>query len=217
VDGLRQLTVYANEVGTLQENLMILPVPNPTTVEFENVPGDFWVTCEESFTRMGSRGDGLGGDLDVVSHGAYDVILVKNPGDLWRIPASFATLNAEIREFLTREYPTGFGFLLCRLTAGIVSYEPFAYSHAMESDGRLFIPTRVGPGLVNRDHRIYTACTTTGAHASTTWMPSHLNRIRWAAMPAPFRLTPAARIHMRELHGHGRDADIRELVRTHRG
>jgi hypothetical protein len=171
-DGKRQLIVYKNAVATPDSNAMCLPCPNPQTVEFEHVAKDIFSQCDSSFERVYPRSSGgptlsAGGmwgtrsKLEVKSHGSYDVVLVPSMDDLDRVPEDFTTLTSEVVQFLKSSYQSGFGVVLCRLKRGSTDYEPFAYSHQMQSSGELFFPTKhfhmethtnqIG-GLVSRDN-----------------------------------------------------------------
>lgn len=223
--GSRQLTVYSNSVTTPAENLMCLPVPYPETVHFERVPTDLFTQCERSFT--GGRGvptlglsRSAGPELEVRSHGSYDVVLVPSVEDTSRVPRHFATLTPEVVEFMRHEYGgRPFGFLLCRLKAGASNYEPFAYSHATDGS-RLFLPTmhfhtHAPPSFqtwdrplrsptvshTDWDHEIYTACTPHSAHHSLTRMPRPQNEIDWSQMPHDFVLGSKRQLHCWEIAG----------------
>lgn len=151
LDGSRQLTVYTNTVDTPTTNVMCLPVPAPNTVKFEKVPKGLFGQCESSLMTVYhdkswgglklSAGTNSRDYLAVQSHGSYDVVVAPSMGDLDRVPPTFATLTPEVIQFLQANYPADFGVILCRLKAGSVNYEPFAYSHALISD-KLFLPTK---------------------------------------------------------------------------
>jgi hypothetical protein len=153
-NGKRQLTVYRNAVATPESNAMCLPVPNPDSVKFEKVPKDIFEQCKKSFNIVAPRGgfslsytlsDSSSKNrpqLQVQSHGSYDVVLVPSIDDMDRIPPSFTTLSQEVKEFLTASYPNTFGIVLCRLKKGSSDYEPFAYSHDIQDNKQLFFPTK---------------------------------------------------------------------------
>lgn len=152
-NGKRQLTVYSNAVATPDSNAMCLPVPNPDTVKFEQVPNDIFKQCQRSFNISLPRGytDGTMNfstnsakrtSLPIQSHGSYEVVLVPSLDDLDRIPTHFTTLTSEVIEFLKTSYPNSFGVLLCRLKKGSSDYEPFAYSHDIQANEQLFFPTK---------------------------------------------------------------------------
>lgn len=149
--GKRQLTVYSNAVATPDSNAMCLPVPNPHSVKFERVPKDIFKQCQRSFDIRMSRGftDSSGkyilstnSALPIQSHGSYEVVLVPSMDDLDRVPTHFTVLTPDVVDFLKASYPTNFGVLLCKLKRGSVDYEPFAYSHNIQSHKQLFFPTK---------------------------------------------------------------------------
>jgi hypothetical protein len=190
---------------------MCLPVPYPETVEFERVPADLFTQCARSFTGGYPRGvptlglsRSAGSELEVRSHGSYDVVLVPSVEDTARVPRHFAVLTPEVVEFMRSEYGgRSFGFLLCRLKAGASDYEPFAYSHATDGSN-LFLPTmhfhthappsfqtwerpwRSPASDVDWDHEIYTVRTPPSAHHSLTRLPRSQNEINWSQMPDEF-------------------------------
>jgi hypothetical protein len=145
-DGKRQITVYSNKVKTLENNAMLLPVPNPKSVKFEKVPADLFSQCKKSFEQsldfaLKGRGGFISNNsLKIQSHGSYEVVIVPSIDDFHRVPKSFAEVTPEVIAFL-KNYNTDFGFLLCRLRAGSVDYEPFAYSHDLYNS-KLFFPTK---------------------------------------------------------------------------
>ena len=223
LDGTRQLTVYSNMVQTdTADNLMVLPVLFPETVEFETVPRDFWEQCRASFVPgispersgwwAGTRGPEVPAYLEVLTHGSYEVALAHTVEDLRRLRPDFARLEPDVLEFLTttyggeQNYGKRFGFIVCRLKSGATEYEPFAYSHARRANSRhLFVPTmhfhRLGDEVATSeadwDHEIYTLNTGPEAHSSRWEMPHDRNAIRWDAMPMKFRAGPG--IPMRKL------------------
>lgn len=206
-DGGRQLVVYSNAVDTPVDNVMVLPVPRPETVEFETVPNDLFAQCEASFFReatlsVATRGFGLRGmpELEVRSHGSYAVVLAPSVADLGRVPTSFTRLSPEVTAFLAGEYPSGFGFLLCKLKDGHTEYTPFAYSHALGPADRLFTPTKhfhmdsygsVDTVTADWDHEIYTALTDHYAHNDMRRTRRPGNQINWARMPNGFQMNPS--------------------------
>jgi hypothetical protein len=216
-DGKRQLTVYTNTVDTVATNVMCLPVPAPATVAFEKVPKDLFKQCSNSiqvvrkepswsYSLMPSASKSRP-HLAVQSHGSYEVVLVPSMDELDRVPPSFATLTPQVIEFLRSNYPAGFGVILCRLCAGVATYEPFAYSHALESD-RLFLPTKHYHshdtiGNADWDHEIYTMQTDAKqAHnVGPKKVPKYNNEIKWDEMPAEFRAGSSYEVHLFEREG----------------
>lgn len=150
--GKRQLTVYSNAVTTSDSNAMCLPVPNPHTVKFEQVPKNIFTQCTNSFDIRMPRGGGTfgmtlsansaKGHLPIQSHGSYEVVLVPSLNDIPRIPPNFTRLSTDVIEFLNASYPANFGIVLCKLKKGSTNYEPFAYSHDIQQNKQLFFPTK---------------------------------------------------------------------------
>ena len=151
-DSKRQLVVYSNIVNTSQNNVMILPVPCAESVVFEKVPKEIFQQASWSFpttpkwslhdeSSYYSYSKGKTNPIIIQSHGSYDVAVVPSKKDFGSIPETFVTLSEEVKRFLMSNYDYSYGFLLCKLKAGIVDYEPFAYSHEIK-DNTLFLPTK---------------------------------------------------------------------------
>jgi hypothetical protein len=232
-NGKRQLTVYRNAVSTPATNMMILPCPTPNTVEFEYVPKDIFKQCENSFTEQHTLSRGvpkgmLGGNrsapLPIQSHGSYDVVLVPNMNALYNVPQEFALLTPEVISFLKNSYPPTFGFVLCKLKAGMADYEPFAYSHDIQLNGQLFFPTKHyhvhsdSAFYANAfasvqysddwDHALYSIGTPISAHTARRKEPKSNNEIDWSKMPSNFRLGPNNTMHCMDIYGSYDNVDI---------
>ena len=155
-NGTDQLTVYANNVQTeSNNNMMLLPVPYPNTVEFINLENyqSIFKDLEKSFDKnYGSFGrKSKSRSLGVVDVGSYKATLVPTHADLDRIdPDVFGVVQNKIKVILKENYqdlPSSFGYIICKLNSGtVVKYHPFAYKHKMvvNKEGKkvLFIPTR---------------------------------------------------------------------------
>ncbi len=230
-DGLRQLTVYENAVDTPTENMMCLPVPNPASVVFETVPDDLMSHCAWSIQQDRSRGRDMlswGGEepLTIISHGSYEVVLVPSMHAFDRVPNGFA-VSADVVHFLQAEYPETMGVLLCRLKPGNTTYTPFAYSHTLQREGQLFVPTKhyhvhsvkpdvaMGRALASVDtvhadwdHEIYSYMTTPRAHDAQGRLPMPHNRIPWNRMPAGFGWSPEKPLHLLRRVGDWPNMDV---------
>ena len=216
-DSSRQLTVYMNAVNTTFDNLMCLPVPHPASVVFETVPTDVFTQCEHSFMTAATLSVGrslaftIAKELEIRTHGSYEVVLIPSINDLERVPSRFAILTPEVKSFLRSKYPAPFGFLLCRLRAGSANYEPFAYSHARLDHSSMFLPTMhfhphddgSGSSTADWDHAIYTVGTPWSMHRSSRKSPSHRNQIDWAKMPDGFRWGADVQLRLMEIAGTG--------------
>lgn len=220
-DSNRQLTVYMNAVNSPADNLMCLPVPHPETVQFEKVPTDIFTQCEHSFMTASTLSVGrsmtfswaLQGELEIRTHGSYEVVLIPSCADLERVPTRFAILTPEVKSFLRSYYTGPYGFLLCRLRAGSTNYEPFAYSHARMDYSSLFLPTMhfhmhsdgggSGDYSADWDHSIYTVGTPWGLHRSQRKTPRPMNAIKWSDMPAEFQWGPDVQLRLMEIVGAG--------------
>jgi hypothetical protein len=151
-DGKRQLTVYSNAVeNKLAGNAMVLPVPNPESVQFHDLSAykNFFDDCEISF--YSTRGLTLGTDasnvrslpyLRVESVGSYQVSLANTLDDLKRTDPAVFQIAPGCESTLRKHYSdAGWGFIICKIKEGSEEYHPFGYSHTVWN-GQFFLPTR---------------------------------------------------------------------------
>lgn len=148
----RQLTVYSNTVITPEQNALCIPVPNPQSVRFERVPRDIFNQCTNSFGYSQSSMAKLFAEnnvkakahahLPVQSHGPYNFVILPSLLEFYRIPPSFTVLSSDVKEFINASYPENYGMIICKLKPGNVAYEPIAYSHDIQPNGQIFIPTK---------------------------------------------------------------------------
>ena len=238
-NGRRQLTVYRNEVATPDVNAMCLPVPNPASVKFEEVPKDIFSQCSSSFhyphkyERTWSLSSSSRSTLAIQSHGSYEVVLVPSMNDFDRIPSPFNTLTPEVITFLQTSYPASFGIVLCRLKQGHTDYEPFAYSHEIQANGKLFFPTkhyhvhkftqtipyefeRLMPTLHKYandwDHELFSIGTGIHEHVSEKKEVISKNAIRWDEFPEEFQHTSRKVMRCREIVGDHLNTDIEMIL-----
>lgn len=182
-NGNRQFVVYSNTVDTpIANNTMVLPVPNPETVQFFNLSHYkiFWDNLKSSFhnrydehnyTRSlayASRSASISDSLPVHSVGSYAVSIVPSTEDFSRLKANEFAIHPALPSLLANKYGVEFGYLVCKLRKGNHGYHPFAYSHDIHPDRLLFLPTyHIHPDGSNLhaeekgdwDHVIYAAGT----------------------------------------------------------
>lgn len=219
--GDRQLTVYKNEVSSVAENLMILPVPYPESVQFEKV-GKFifndlqysmiWATRHESSNATLSLSRSA--SLPVLNVGSYRVSIVPSVADFSRLDSSVFVLPAELEGMLYREYGSSFGFICCRLKAGVQSYEPLAYSHKRWKRNMLFLPTKHYHGHSEEadwDHEVYTVRTTMDANHCNGW-PAHENQLY--NLPKGFEVDRRESVHCWKKHGDWKNIDLEMLIKS---
>lgn len=152
-DKTRQITVYCNKVATQENNVMILPVPYPSSVEFIDLSDYNYLfsDLEKNFAKPIARSYGLttnslsfdSESIKVVDVGSYQCSLVKKFPDLDRLNSQvFGKIEDHIK-FILKKYYLSFGFVVCRLKSGNrYAYHPIAYSHKMLNNNKLFVPTR---------------------------------------------------------------------------
>ena len=164
--GNTQLTVYSNHASTGAGNAMILPVPTTRNLRMVDMT-DF----EKIFTDIDAYfpDDSLGmfdamtlstnsrSRLEVHQVGSYRASIVPSLADLDRLDDEFNLSASNVREVLKDHY-ANFGFVVCRLSTGSRTYEPFAYVH--EYVDEMFVPTRHYHGGAPEaksfwDHAIY--------------------------------------------------------------
>jgi len=149
-----QLVIYSNIVSTAAKNMMILPVPNPHTVQFEEgvmLYTNIFRDAEDSFynpyeSLSLSRGPtpGMNSDpLPVLNVGSYQASIALSVTDLTRLNANVFNITPELIQMLKRNYETlAMGFVCCVLRPGGNQYEPIAYTHQCPTSGKLFVPTK---------------------------------------------------------------------------
>jgi hypothetical protein len=156
-DKTRQFIVYANNVNNpTLNNVMILPVWNPDTVEFHDLSGykDLFENCNGCFENMMlGRGKmtlsnnsancfGMGkGHLAVSTVGSFQASIAPTLADLNRADPNVFNITQDAKNCLAKNYANGFGFIICKLATGKKEYHPFAYSHKIDG-GKVFIPTK---------------------------------------------------------------------------
>lgn len=148
-----QFVVYSNTVHTPStKNAMILPVPNPHSVQFVNLSHyeKLFDDMNRSFKSMDAmhltRSVVASAHLDstplrVYSVGSYLASIANSVEDLDRVDRRVFTFPDDVRSALAEKYKAPFGFIICRLKQGNHSYHPFAYAHDKDSTGLLFVPT----------------------------------------------------------------------------
>jgi hypothetical protein len=153
----RQMTVYSNKVHSLSDtNTMILPVPNPNSIEFVNLEKypKFFDDCENSFYRIPSYSynayatrslecgiASLSAPLKVHSVGSYDVSIVNHVPEFSRLNPLYFTIGDNLIDMLSKTYGSEFGYLVCKLKEGDHDYHPFAYTHDLHTNSKVFLPT----------------------------------------------------------------------------
>lgn len=155
-NGKRQFTVYANTVHTpLRNNMMVLAVPNPTTVKFHDLSSytDLFKDLENSFPK--ARSAMLSYSLEAGSTkyekrikveqvGSYNASIVPSVADLKNLDPEYFYVDSKLIDFMEHTYGSyvNIGFVVCGLRQGNHEYHPFAYSHDIHHSNKLFIPTK---------------------------------------------------------------------------
>jgi hypothetical protein len=172
----RQLTVYANRVATQPGAVMILPVPDPDTVQMVNLSGytNIFDDLERPFLEQtlsysndgGRGGNRTNGTLAVTRVGGYEVTIVPTASDFPRLSAEhFGSVDTSLQQIMQQRYPL-FGFVVCRLAAAPTEYHPIAYTHkairgpTSAPPHLIFVPTYhvhngIAEMMAHWDHTIY--------------------------------------------------------------
>lgn len=151
-----QLVVYSNFVDNdIVNNAMILPVPNPSTVEFHDLTKfkNFFERCSSCFYEKNlPRGRSSNTKcaipdcnfvLPVQNVGSYQVSLAHNIDQLNNIDSSVFSITDDCKHLLNNNYANkNFGFIICKLANSKKEYHPFGYSHFITNTDEIFIPTK---------------------------------------------------------------------------
>jgi hypothetical protein len=225
-DKQRQMTFYSNAVGTKDENLMILPVPNPETlklhtVKYKRMFRDLERSVEkisypvrDISLRVCSAGISSTDTLEIIEHGSYRVSIAPTVQDLFRLDTTVFHLTPDLYTFFLNHYNSEFGYLCCVLKPGVHTYEPLCYSHALHSIKKLFVPTlhyhnhdgKVGTETADWDHHIYSVGTTEAANCSYHSLST--NCVKWKQFPEEFRWTDADFVRCAEIVGYKKNCDV---------
>ena len=150
----RQFTVYSNRVDNdISTNAMILPVPNPKTVQFHDLskhknifqdldrvfklPPSFMFSYSLSMNNFV-----LQNSLEVFDVGSYQVSLATSLEDILRVNQQVFQLSQGCYSLLQSTYPSSFGFIICKIKQANATYHPFAYSHQIIDANQVFVPTK---------------------------------------------------------------------------
>lgn len=152
-DKSRQITIYSNDVNSINNSAMILPVLNPQSIQFHDLTEyeDFFEDCDECFklrNQLKSKGMCFSSDcfdendcLDVIDVGSYKVSVANSLEDLKRIDTNVFTITPNLDTMLADVYHNSrFGFVICALKPGNHEYHPFAYSNDVYKQ-KMFLPT----------------------------------------------------------------------------
>jgi hypothetical protein len=234
-DQRRQFLVYSNEVETDEDdNVMILPVPNPDSVIFVNLSkysklfddleANFIKSRRPSYnmTASLSRSAAIGDSLErprLVVHdvGSYSASIVPSVNDFDRIDTTHFTLPHDLETILRSTYDSQFGFIVCKLRRGNHKYHPFAYSHIKHDKNLLFIPTlHYHPhafGLAKThdadwDHIIYSVGTDLDTTSYDEYAFSPKDSIKYSKLPNDIHWIRHQRLKRWTKHGTGKNRDL---------
>ena len=213
-DRRKQLTIYTNQVETHIKNAMVLPVPNPLSVELLNFTKykNIFEDCRECFYyNEGSRKDShmyraalsasaeYRPPLPVYTVGSYQASIVPSINDIDRINTQILRVNPQVFTLLKDTYDSSFGFIICQLREGSHQYHPFAYTHLIHKCRLLFVPTlHYHPGessvKADWDHTIYSPMT--DLYTNGNYSFKDMYSIEWNKMPEDFRWPSQGRFTM---------------------
>ena len=201
----RQLVIYTNKVTSPDSNAMILPVPNPLSVELLNFRHykDIFEDCQKCFRHYDdtrhlyatrslacSASDSHRPVLPVYTIGSYQASIVPSLDDFDRLNTNILRVNPEVASLLRKTYDSEFGFLVCQLKRGNHQYHPFAYTHSIHSNRLLFVPTlhyHLGEkgSSADWDHTIYSPMTDLFTNYGYSYVNS--SSVQWDLLPSEYQ------------------------------
>ena len=228
VDQKRQMTLYQNDVDSIDENLMILPFPNSKSLHlhkirykamFDDLAKSVFQPPARSYgfyqlTATASLSRSIHEYIPVISHGSYLVSIAETLEDLKRMNPTVFDLPPDLLPFFAKHYTSEFGYLVCKLKEGKHEYEPLCYSHEVHSSGKLFVPTLHyhdhgnGAKTENADwaHKIYSCGTT--KMANREYLSYKENKLLWNRFPEEFKLGKDIPVRCAEIWGNYPNKDI---------
>ncbi len=230
LDGGRQVVVYSNTVVTsVQNNTMVLPIPNPDSVKFINLKDyeGFFTDCAASFSTPRDHNYGMRSalcsispkesSLPVYDVGSYNISIVPTVSEFNRLNPYYFTIDPYIPETLEKKYDSSFGYLVCKLRRGQHSYHPLAYSHQIHKDRLLFVPTyHIHPDGTypqshddhdaDWDHSIYTVETDMEDDGARRQFDGWA--LKWNKLPTELHWIQKYRGHKWTCHGYKKNRDI---------
>lgn len=227
VSGTRQLTVYKNTVDSPEDNLMVLPIPHPESLELHKLKYKKLFSqlrdSVESLTRGPSYPYPLGSlaltrscsaVLPVYDYGSYKVSVALTLEDLFRLDTTVFELPEGSVDFFAKHYSREFGYLCCQLKPGKKEYEPVCYSHDLHSSGKLFVPTlhyhihegHTHTDAADWDHSVYSVGTTPVANLG--YRSKSENEVVWSKLPEGFQWRKTDPIRLARITGHHPNHDL---------
>jgi hypothetical protein len=224
-DKSRQMTFYSNQVGTPEQNMMILPVPCDGPIELHRIEykklfGDLKrsvisTTRSETagyLTRSASASPHE--TLEIFDHGSYLVSIAPQIEDLFRLDKSLFEFTPELFDFFAKHYNREFSYICCILKPGTKEYEPLCYSHPLHSSGKLFVPTlhyhnhggSIETDTADWDHLIYSV--TTSEKANLGFTSKYSNEVEWSHFPKEFQKEKVNSIRCSKIEGYHPNKDI---------
>lgn len=139
VNNSEQITIYSNCINNIyDDNVMIIPVPNPETVSFIDLDSINSLILEDIV-------DTSDNENYIIDH--YYTKIYNNIDDVLRANDKDFILSTEcIKELINYSGSTVksnklWGFIVCKLNKGNIKYMPLAYKHKMITN-HSYIPTR---------------------------------------------------------------------------
>lgn len=196
-DSSYQFTVYCNKVALeSKDGTMILPYKtspsNPHCVLIDmSTYKDLFDDLDAQFpvARSLSFRDGMvssNNSLAVQNIGSYKASIVPTLGDFFRLDFSTFPVSPNVYDFLTKNYPYQYGFIVCRLV-DTQKYHPFGYISPLINQS-MFIPTKHyhthsnGTMTADWDHSIYIVNGTL-PNKSGRYTNQWNSRMKWDKLP----------------------------------
>jgi hypothetical protein len=208
--GTNQLTVFKNNVETPTENLLVIPVPHPSSIKIIDIKNykNIFNDCENCFENMNDERQIVPTNYSpIVKIGSYTLSVVPSFDELKRTYYKYNIPVKFMKEF-EGKYDKTFGYILCKIKKGNYTYHPIAYMHQALEKGKIFLPTyhhqklnksehtpKIFDKLADWDHIIYGAMTDIDTTENDKYRFVTPEPIRWNYFPEEFHW--ASRAYLR--------------------
>jgi hypothetical protein len=146
--------------------------------------------------------------------GSYKASIVPTLDDFDRLDTEVFDVDENLLPMLRRHYPYRFGFIVCQLKPGNRSYHPFAYTHDLDSCGKLFVPTRHyhpqshGHATADWDHIIYSPLTDLDNTKQKGYEFRGTKDVAWSKLPEAYRWGSVVQMSRWEMEGDFKNMDL---------
>lgn len=136
-----QITIYSNCINNIyDDNVMIIPVPNPESVSFIDIDSINSLLLEYIIDNDKDDSDYIIDNYYTKIYNNIDELLNANNKDF--LLSSYCINELHSYSGSTSNSNKLWGFIVCKLNKGNIKYMPIAYKHKMITN-HAYIPTRV--------------------------------------------------------------------------